>query len=137
MATVSGQKVVVHTVATRLLLMTSGIDASEMVFDLPTGDMAAYGPYLSSITGHFQTDARTANFQWKLVSYWSIDGVSWSAAADVFAWVTSSTPTIAPPFTDAAKLGIKMRYALVCKPISGTAREQGQVSCALAFEFKT
>ncbi len=137
MGAVSGQKVVLHTVATRLMMQTNGIDATEIVLDLPPGDMAGYGPYLTSITAHVQADARTANFQWKVVSYWSIDGVNWSTASDVFAYVSTGTPSIQAPFTDVAKLGIKMRYALVCKPSSGTAREQAFVTCVLAFEFKT
>ncbi len=137
MAGIQGQKVRVHTVATKLLLQTTGIDANEVILDLPPGPMAEYGPYLSAVTGHLQTEARTAQFQWKLTCQWSLDGVNWSAAADVFTWVTSSTPTITVPFTDAAKMGLKMRYSLACKPMSGTAREQGMVTLALAFEFKS
>jgi hypothetical protein len=96
-----------------------------------------WGPYLLSITAHTETEVKSANFQWKLVCYWGLDGQTWSTATDVFAYQSAAEKKIQADFTDKTRMGVKMRYALVCSPTTGTAREQALVTLVLAFQFRS
>lgn len=94
------------------------------------------GPRLAAITPHTFLDQFSSNFRWKIIFYWSVDGITWSGAVDLFSWSGTGGGVIQTPFIDATKLGLHMRYALACSPSTGTNREWGTVSAVLAFDFK-
>lgn len=132
------QKVVVVPVVLNAFIQTTGVDANVVYTDIDLPKVAGWGPHLGSITGHTNLQQATANFRWKVVMHTSIDGVVWSApATDIFAWSNTAGYVIQTAFTDATKLGLHIRFALACSPSTGTARESGVVTVALAFEFRS
>ena len=131
------QKVRVVPMVSQYLLQSNGVDTTEVVVDVPSAAIADWGPHLMSITAHTGTEAKTTNFRWKAYLYWSLDGVVWSSPTELFAWETNAGSKIQNPFTDAAKLGLHIRVALVGSPTNSNAREQALVTLVLVCEFKT
>jgi len=130
------QKVVLLTVCYKMQLQTDGTTGYSFI-DLDLPDAASFGPYVESVIAYTSTENRTANFQWKIVSYWSIDGRNWSTAVDLFSAITGNGNTIQTAFTTASALGPIMRYAIAVANGSGTAIERGVVTVSLAFTFKS
>ncbi len=130
-------RVRVVPVAHKVLLQTSGVDGSEVVLDLDLPQVEEWGPHLLAITAHTLLEQKTANFQWRVVLYWSIDGITWSTATGLFANSAAAGQVIHPDFNDKTKLGLRIRLGLACSPATGQAREQGVVTVALAFDFRT
>ena len=135
--TTAAGKIRVVTVVQKFLLQTTGTDNSEVIVELSLPGVADWGPYIESITAHTETEQKTTNFQWKAYTYWGLDGNSWSAATSLFAFQTVAEKKIQADFNDKTRMGLKMRYALVCSPVTGTAREQALVTLALVFQFPT
>ncbi len=133
----SSNKIKVVGLVQKLLIQTNGVDGSTIVTELETPSLANLGPYVASITAHTQLEQFSANLKWKVVFFWSFDGITWSAPVDLFAFSTTGGAVIQTAYTDAAKLGLHMRYGIACAPNSGTNREWGTVSVVLAFEYRT
>ena len=94
---------------------------------------------MQGITAHTLLEQRSANFQWRIVMYTSFDGINWATAGDIFANSTSTATSgvVQTEFTDKTKMGQHIRFAAVCSPTTGTARETGVVSVTLMFDFRT
>ena len=102
--------------------------------DLP--EVAEWGPHLAQIMAAVETRNVTANFQWKIVMYWSMDGSEWEGPVDLFGALSSGPGrSIQAAFTDRGKLGPVMRFALGVANTTGAAIESAEVSCTLFFEF--
>lgn len=129
-------KVRVVPVVTQYLL-NSDASTTWIYIDLDLPEVALWGPYLESITAHCDTVNRTPQFQWKIVTYYSTDGVKWSQASDVFAAITANGPSIPAAYTGVQTFGLHLRFALAASNISGTAAEHAFVTCALAFQFRS
>lgn len=133
----AGTKVQVVPFVFKQFFQTNGVDAASIITEIPLTKVAGWGPHLFGITAHSYLDQFSTNFRWKIVFYWSFDGINWSSAIDLFAWNSTGSGVIHAAYIDATKLGLHMRYAVVCSPATGTNREWGTVSVALAFDFKS
>jgi len=121
----------------KLMIQTNGVDGSTIVTELETPSLTHLGPHTASITAHTQLEQFSTNLKWKVVFFWSFDGITWSAPVDLFAFSTTGGAVIHPAYTDATKLGLHMRYGIACAPNSGTNREWGTVSVVLAYENRS
>ncbi len=130
-------KIKVVGLVQKLMLQTNGVDGSTITTELDTPNLTGLGPYVAGITAHSLLEQYSTNFKWKVVFFWSFNGITWSSPVDLFAFSTTGGQVIHTAYTDATKLGLHMRYGLACAPSSGTNREWGTVSVALAFEFRS
>lgn len=130
------QKVRMIAVFYKKQFQTDG-STSWTYIDLEIPGVESWGPYLESIIAYTNSENLTNLFQWKLVSYWSMDGRVWSNPSDVFSGITSSGQAVQTAFSTASALGPIMRYAVAVSNESGTAIERGVLSLALAFNFKS
>lgn len=123
----------------KLLLQTNGTSGAEVVLDIPCSEVESWGPSVQAITAHTLLEQKSTNFQWRIVVYTSYDGVNWAVGGDLFANSTSTTASgvVQADFTDKTKLGLHIRFAAVCLPTAGTARESGVVSVTLVFDVRT
>jgi hypothetical protein len=69
--------------------------------------------------------------------FWSLDGYAWSSPVDIFGNSSTGGPVINTDFTDKTRLGLHIRFALACSPVTGVAKETGVVTAALVFEFRS
>lgn len=123
----------------KLFLQTNGASGAEVILDIALSEVDGWGPYVQAITPHTLLEQRSPNFQWRLIMYTSYDGITWAVAGDLFANSTATTASgvVQADFTDKTKLGLHIRFAAVCLPTTGTARESGVVSVTLVFDFRT
>ena len=105
--------------------------------DIELPEAEEWGPHLEGITAHTITRGISANYAWKIVLYWSIDGRNWNGPTDLFAAVSAVGDVIQTEFTTATALGLKLRFAVGVANVTGTAIETGNITAALAFRFKT
>ena len=105
--------------------------------DISLPQVEGWGPHLAAITAHTMLEQKTANFKWKVLLFWSLDGFVWSPATDLFANSSANGQVIQSDFADKTKLGLHIRFALACSPVTGAAKESGIVTVALAFEFRS
>jgi len=135
------QKTLVIPFATCLALSTSGGSGGTsyefIELDKELAGTRHFGPWLESITAHTFTHIRTANARWKVVFYWSYDGLTWSASNDLFAEIGTLGQDIQTPYTNTDNFGLHMRYAIGVRAFTGTASESVNVSGSLALTFQT
>lgn len=131
-------RVVVVPVAERVRLQTKGDNETvDVVLDIDVPEITHWGPHTLTITPHTRLELKTANFRWKAVFYYSIDGITWSTSPEsLFAYSNTLGYVIQSDDTDKSKLGLFIRAALACSTVTGTAIESGVVTLALAFEFR-
>ncbi len=121
----------------KLLIQTNGLDGATIITELETPALTGMGPYTASITPHTMLEQFSTNLKWKVVFFWSFDGITWSSPVDLFTFSTTGGPVIHSAYADATKLGLHMRYGIACAPNSGTNREWGTVSVVRAYENRT
>ena len=95
------------------------------------------GPFTKELVVHSNTEEVTSFVEWKVVLWWSTDGLVWSSPVDLITAVSANGQSIHAPFTDGAKLGIHLRMGIACKNSSGTAIESAVVTAAVAFNLYT
>lgn len=131
--------VVVVGLTHKLLVQSDGTTGGDVVLDVSLPLVERWGPHIDAITAHTLLEQKSANFQWRVVIYTSLDGVNWAVGGNLFANSTATTAAgvVQADFTDKTKLGLHIRFSIVCSPTTGTARESGVVTVALAFDFRT
>lgn len=103
--------------------------------DLP--EVAEWGPYLMEIVAAIETRNVTANFEWKIVHYWSMDGSEWEGPTDLFGALSSGPGrAIQTAYNTRTKFGPLMRFALAVRNTTGSAVESAEVSCTCYFDFR-
>jgi len=120
-----------------LFIVTDGTTSwFDRPLDIP--ELTRMGPYLAGITAVTSSKNNTANFEWKLSTIWSPDGVDWSAPTDLFG-ALSSGPGVAiqGEFTTRTAMGPYMQYLLSVRNTTGGAAESAFVSCTGYFRFLT
>lgn len=117
-------------------VMTDGTTTPSYI-DIPSEEIAGLGPYLAGITLMTCTESRTAQHGYKVVFYWTLDGRQWNGPVDLCASITSSGDVIHTEFTDATKLGIKLRLAISVVNSSGTNVERAVSSAWAVLRYKS
>jgi hypothetical protein len=115
-------------------------DGTTTYFDFPLDlpEIADWGPNVAGITAVTTSHSNTANFEWKVTTRWSFDGVEWSSSTDLFAGLSAGPgPAIQNEFTDRTKMGPRMQFALAVRNSAGGAPESAVVSCIGYFRFLT
>lgn len=125
----------------RMLVQSTGSDTAWREYFLDTPDLAEWGPYLAGITVHAGTESTTANVEWKVVVFWSLDGSPWEGPYNLTTVMNagSAGQVIHAEFTDKTKLGLKLRLAVAVKNVTGQsgALESAIVTAAAACRFRT
>ena len=132
-------RIVVVPLTHKLLVQTDGTTAGDVILDISCPQVESWGPHIQAITPHTLLEQKSANFQWRVVMYTSLDGINWAVAGNLFTASTATTAAgvVQADFTDKTKIGLHIRFSIVCSPVTGTARESGVVTVALAFDFRT
>ena len=105
--------------------------------DIDSDEIKSLGPYLAGITLMTKTENRTAQHNYKIVFWWSLDGRQWSASpVDLCTTISGSGDVIHTEFTDATKLGIQIRLAIEVVNGSGGNVERAVSSAWLVLRFK-
>lgn len=127
---------VVQFFAERLVQTDGTANWREVPIDAP--EVLPWDPYLFQIVPVTESRNDTANFEWKVVVYWSMDGSEWTGPTDLFAPLSAGPGrAIQSAFTDASKMGPQMRYAVAVRNSGGGAIESAELSCSCYFEFRT
>lgn len=123
----------------KLLAQTDGTTTGDVILDIVCAQVEGWGPHVQAITAYTLLEQKSANFQWRVVMYTSLDGINWAVGGNLFANSTATTASgvVQADFTDKTKMGLHIRLSIVCSPATGTARESGVVTVALAFDFRT
>jgi hypothetical protein len=119
-------------------LSTDGT-TSWLYQDLSLPQVRRWGPHLTEIVAHTMTQALMTHFQWKVVFYWSVDGLTWQGPVDLFSpEITANGMLIHTPYSTDSTLGLHMRFALAARnaPGQGGAVLNATVTCACAFDFR-
>ena len=135
-----GQKILVVPVVMSQQLTTKGDTSNAVDVEIPpeaAAQVRNLGPYLTGITAHTFTYAKTANFGWKCIFQWSFDGVNWSSSVDLFSSVSTAGADIQTAYTTTDNFGLHMRFWMSCRNTSGTAIETGVVGMVFVFAFQT
>lgn len=130
----TGSKVRVVPFVYKALLQSDGSQTYRHI-ELELPEIEEWGPHLEAIIVHTETESRTANHDWKMVLWFSIDGKNWNGPHDIFNAVTTAGQVIQPAFTSGDKLGLKIKLALAVRSSTGTALDSAIVSAAGAFKF--
>jgi hypothetical protein len=122
-----------------MLLTSKGGDQNWSFIDIPMGDLEALGPYLAALTAHTNSFAKSANAQWKVVFWWSVDAKTWSPPTpiDLFAAITAEGQAIQVAYNDATKFGIHLRFAYAIRAGAGTAIESVTAGGYIVADLKT
>lgn len=122
-----------------MTLTSKGADQNWTYIDIDMGELEDLGPYLAAMTAHTRTQSKSANAQWKVSFYWSVDGKTWNPATptDVFAAVAADGQAIQAAFTDATKFGIQLRFVYAVRASTGTAVESVNVGGYIVADIKT
>jgi hypothetical protein len=122
-----------------MTLSSKGGDQNYTYVDIDMGELEELGPYLASITAHTRTQARSAQSQWKVSFYWSVDGKTWNPATptDIFSAISADGQAIQTTFTDTTKFGIKLRFVYAVRASSGTAVETVNVGGYLVVDVRS
>ncbi len=123
--------VIVQPLAYKLLLQSDG-GQNFRIFDLDLPAIARLGPQLASIRVETLTETRTAQHEWKVVIFYSLDGKLWSPPADLISVINTNGDVVHPAFTDETKFGLHIRLGLAVRSASGTALDSTVIS-AVAF----
>ena len=125
----SGQKVLVVPAFYKMQLQTDGTTTATYI-DLDLPSVTDLGPYLESVTAHTMTENKTANFTWRMVFYWSMDGRQWNPATpiDLFSGIAANGSVIQTAYTTTTNFGVKLRFAIAVVNASGAAIERAVCS---------
>ena len=138
MARPPAQKNVLLWLCTNLTLQTDRT-TTFTAYSAELAEAYEWGPYLTSIRPLTITRNRSANFQWKPVVQWSIDGVVFvTPGVDLVASPISANGQVIHPAMSADTFGApNLRFVLASANTAGTALESAAVTCGLVFTFQT
>lgn len=100
--------------------------------DLDLPNITRQGPNLASIQLETLTEGRTAQHEWKVVLFYSLDGKLWSLPVDLVGAISANGDLVHNAFTDTTKFGLHIRLALAVRSASGSNLDSAIVS-AVAF----
>ena len=135
--TSNGQpKVRVLPFIAKMQLQTDGTTTPSYI-DIELPEALEFGPWLESIQVQTSTENRTAQFTWRVVFWWSIDGRRWNGPVDLFSAVSANQDVIQTAYSTSTSFGLYMRYGLAVANASGTNIERAVCSATLVFTFKS
>ena len=120
----------------KMQLQSDGTTTPSYI-DVPLAEALEWGPFLDSVQVQTSTENRTAQFTWRVVFWWSIDGRRWNGPVDLFSAVSANQDEIQTAYSTTTNFGIQMRYGIAVANASGTNIERAVCSAVLVFTFKS
>ncbi len=120
----------------KMQLQTDGTTTPSYI-DIQLPEALEWGPYLDSLQVQTSTENRTAQFTWRVVFWWSIDGRRWNGPVDLFSAVSANQDVIQTAYSTTTNFGLYMRYGIAVANASGTNIERAVCSATLVFTFKS